>query len=271
MRARRGDPAARRPGPPAARDPAGLAEQTEVSELEQARRAVLEERARIARELHDVVAHHMSLIAVRAETAPYRLGGLPEPARDEFTAIASAAREALTEMRRLLGVLRSELADARARAAAGPGRRSPSWCGAARRAGMAVHYLPPEPGSDWPARPGRRAGRVPDRAGGPGQRDPARAGRAGDRAGLAGFARSCRCACTTTHRPRRRPRPPAIEPGPSDAGADAGELGRAGTGWPGCGSGPRCWAASSPPAPTADGGFAVTATMPYGGRRVKTA
>jgi signal transduction histidine kinase len=75
---------------------------------EQERGVVLTERARIARELHDVVAHHMSLIAVRAETAPYRLGELPEPARGEFAEISKASREALTEMRRLLGVLRSE-------------------------------------------------------------------------------------------------------------------------------------------------------------------
>src|SRR6266567_1354939 len=61
-----------------------LAAQTERAELERARRAVLEERTRIARELHDVVAHHMSLIAVRAETAPYRLSDLPESARAEF-------------------------------------------------------------------------------------------------------------------------------------------------------------------------------------------
>jgi signal transduction histidine kinase len=76
--------------------------------VEQERGVVLTERARIARELHDVVAHHMSLIAVRAETAPYRLGELPEPARGEFAEISKASREALTEMRRLLGVLRSE-------------------------------------------------------------------------------------------------------------------------------------------------------------------
>ncbi|MEJ3745387.1 histidine kinase [Actinomycetes bacterium KLBMP 9797] len=88
-----------------------LAEQSEISELEKARRAVLEERARIARELHDVVAHHMSMIAVRAETAPYRLAELPDPVREEFTGIAGAARGALTDMRRLLGVLRSEGAD----------------------------------------------------------------------------------------------------------------------------------------------------------------
>jgi signal transduction histidine kinase len=72
------------------------------------RGTVLTERARIARELHDVVAHHMSMIAVRTETAPYRLGDLPETARIEFAEISQASREALTEMRRLLGVLRSD-------------------------------------------------------------------------------------------------------------------------------------------------------------------
>ncbi|MGH3679911.1 MAG: sensor histidine kinase [Natronosporangium sp.] len=69
---------------------------------------VLAERARIARELHDVIAHHMSLIAVRAETAPYRLRRVPDAARDEFLEISQESRTALTEMRRLLGVLRSD-------------------------------------------------------------------------------------------------------------------------------------------------------------------
>ena len=55
-----------------------LAEQIAQSELDEARRALLEERTRIAREMHDVVAHHMSLIAVQAETAPYRLDDLSE-------------------------------------------------------------------------------------------------------------------------------------------------------------------------------------------------
>jgi signal transduction histidine kinase len=85
-----------------------LAEQAELNELERARRGVLEERARIAREMHDVVAHHMSMIAVQAETAPYRLAGLPDPARQELATIATAARAALADMRRLLGVLRAE-------------------------------------------------------------------------------------------------------------------------------------------------------------------
>lgn len=74
----------------------------------QAERGALAERARIAREMHDVVAHHMSMIAVRCETAPYRLGELPEPARAELAEVATAAREALSEMQGLLGVLRTE-------------------------------------------------------------------------------------------------------------------------------------------------------------------
>jgi signal transduction histidine kinase len=82
-----------------------LAERTELS---QAQLTVLEERTRLARELHDVVAHHMSLIAVRAETAPYRLTGLPDSVQAEFVALSGAAREALVDMRRLLGVLRQE-------------------------------------------------------------------------------------------------------------------------------------------------------------------
>ena len=85
-----------------------LVEQTEHTDAERARRAVLEERTRIARELHDVVAHHLSLMAVQAETAPYRLGELPEPALTEFSKLSEVAREALTEMRRLLGVLRQD-------------------------------------------------------------------------------------------------------------------------------------------------------------------
>lgn len=88
-----------------------LRAQETISEAERAQRTLLEERTRIARELHDVVAHHMSVITVQADSAPYRIEGLPPAAREEFTAIAAAARESLTEMRRLLTVLRSEGAE----------------------------------------------------------------------------------------------------------------------------------------------------------------
>jgi signal transduction histidine kinase len=85
-----------------------LVEQETISEAERGRRTLLEERARIARELHDVVAHHMSVITVQADTAEYRLDRLPPHVREEFTSIAATARESLGEMRRLLGVLRNE-------------------------------------------------------------------------------------------------------------------------------------------------------------------
>lgn len=88
-----------------------LAEQETISEAERSRRTLLEERARIARELHDVVAHHMSMITVQADTATYRLGGLTPEVQEEFSSIATTARASLGEMRRLLGVLRNEDAD----------------------------------------------------------------------------------------------------------------------------------------------------------------
>jgi signal transduction histidine kinase len=66
------------------------------------------ERARIARELHDVVAHHISMIAVQAETARLTTPGLPAGGAQRFAAIGDTARAGLTEMRRLLGVLRED-------------------------------------------------------------------------------------------------------------------------------------------------------------------
>jgi signal transduction histidine kinase len=68
------------------------------------------ERARIARELHDVVAHHISMIAVQAETARLTTPGLPATGAARFSEIGSTARAGLTEMRRLLGVLREDVA-----------------------------------------------------------------------------------------------------------------------------------------------------------------
>lgn len=70
--------------------------------------AVMGERARIARELHDVVAHHVSAIAVQAESARLTTEGLPDEGKAHFETIGQTARDALTEMRRLLGVLRED-------------------------------------------------------------------------------------------------------------------------------------------------------------------
>ncbi|TYB48312.1 sensor histidine kinase [Actinomadura chibensis] len=74
----------------------------------QREQAVMRERARIARELHDVVAHSVSMIAVQAETAPYTMENLSDEARAGYSEIAKTAREALVEMRRLLSVLRAD-------------------------------------------------------------------------------------------------------------------------------------------------------------------
>lgn len=67
---------------------------------------VLDERSRLARDLHDVVAHHVSLIAVRAETAPFTYPDLSPEARAAFADIAEESRLALRELRGVLGVLR---------------------------------------------------------------------------------------------------------------------------------------------------------------------
>jgi signal transduction histidine kinase len=66
------------------------------------------ERARIARELHDVVAHHISMIAVQAETARLTTPGMPAAGAQRLSEIGDTARAGLTEMRRLLGVLRED-------------------------------------------------------------------------------------------------------------------------------------------------------------------
>ncbi|GAA2090228.1 sensor histidine kinase [Actinomadura alba] len=87
---------------------ASLAEHAELHRQDLARHAVLEERARIARELHDVVAHHMSVIAMQAEAAPYKIPELPDAAKDTFVVVRDAAREALAETRRVVGLLRAD-------------------------------------------------------------------------------------------------------------------------------------------------------------------
>jgi signal transduction histidine kinase len=70
-------------------------------------RALLEERQRIARELHDVVAHHMSVIAIQAEAAPYKTADPPPELVESFGDIRASALAGLSELRRVLGVLRT--------------------------------------------------------------------------------------------------------------------------------------------------------------------
>jgi signal transduction histidine kinase len=84
------------------------AAELEAAREELARRAVTEERLRIARELHDVVAHSMSIIAVQSGVGVHVLDSQPEEARKALVAVEATSRQALVEMRRLLGVLRQE-------------------------------------------------------------------------------------------------------------------------------------------------------------------
>ncbi|MDF5752617.1 sensor histidine kinase [Spongiactinospora sp. TRM90649] len=89
----------------------GLEERAERAERERDQQAIIAaaaERARIARELHDVVAHNVSVIIVQADGAAYAIDGDPEQARRAVQTISSTGRQALAEMRRLVGVLRQD-------------------------------------------------------------------------------------------------------------------------------------------------------------------
>ncbi|MER6027286.1 sensor histidine kinase [Streptomyces sp. NPDC001851] len=88
-----------------------LVQQETLTAEERARRTLLEERSRIARELHDVVAHHMSVISIQAQVAPHLVENPTEELKENLAGIRNNALEALTELRRVLGVLRSESPD----------------------------------------------------------------------------------------------------------------------------------------------------------------
>ncbi|MFE9368596.1 sensor histidine kinase [Streptomyces sp. NPDC006711] len=85
-----------------------LVAQEELTAEERARRTLLEERGRIARELHDVVAHHMSVISIQAQVAPHLVEDPSDELKENLAGIRQNAVEALTELRRVLGVLRSD-------------------------------------------------------------------------------------------------------------------------------------------------------------------
>jgi signal transduction histidine kinase len=96
------------------------AERAELARESEARAAAAEERARIAREMHDVVAHSISVMVVQAGAAEAMLDSDPERARRPLAAVQETGRGALTELRRMLGVLR-EMADEGAALAPQPG------------------------------------------------------------------------------------------------------------------------------------------------------
>jgi len=127
-----------------------LAEETERRRSDRQRGAVLAERARIARELHDVVAHHISMIAVQAQAAPHRVGDLPPAAALTFEHIRTASREALTELRRVLGLLREDdtAADPEPQPSLGD---LPDLVEGARRAGITTTLSMPGPAPELDA------------------------------------------------------------------------------------------------------------------------
>jgi signal transduction histidine kinase len=107
----------------------------------QREQAAMEERARIARELHDVVAHHVSMIAVQAETARLTTEGMPDEGKKRLEEIGDTARGALAEMRRLLGLLRAD-AGGEAELAPQPGLdRLDELIDTARAAGSPVRLI----------------------------------------------------------------------------------------------------------------------------------
>jgi signal transduction histidine kinase len=120
---------------------AAHAQRAEADRVQQVALATAQERARIARELHDVVAHHVSLMAVQSQAAASLLPGRPDEAANAVEIIGRTAREALTELRRLLGVLRGPADHADRQAVTAP---SPSISDIGdvlvqvRRAGIAV-------------------------------------------------------------------------------------------------------------------------------------
>jgi signal transduction histidine kinase len=239
-----------------------VAAQTERAEFEQGRRAVLTERARIARELHDVVAHHLSLMAVRAETAPYRLADLPGPVRDEFGALSGAARAALADMRRLLGVLRDE----------GPAERAPQpqladlpvLIEAARQAGMPVELSVP-PGAALMTAGPMMADTVPSAVGVCAYRIVQES--------LSNASRHAQGAPVTVsldHRADGVLLRVMNGPGPAraaaGAGAGAGEESRAGHGLTGMRERVALLGGSLFAGPSPDGGFVVSAKLPLAAR-----
>ncbi|MGV9771645.1 sensor histidine kinase [Streptosporangium sp. NPDC003464] len=114
-----------------------LAEEERRSERALAAQAALEERARIARELHDVVAHHMSVIAIQAEAVPLQAAGDAGRLEEGLREIRVLSLAAMTEMRRVLGVLRDE--DGRTDTAPQPGLgRLEELVGTARSTGLTV-------------------------------------------------------------------------------------------------------------------------------------
>ena len=153
------------------RDELEDAQRQAEQQSDEARRAIAAERLRIARDLHDVVAHSMSVIAVQAGVAHHVIDERPEVARDALGSIEVTAREGLVEMRRLLGLLgpsSDTVADSNVTPVEGL-RDVERLLTHFRAAGLRVEVSGPRP-RRRPAAAGPRCHRIPDRPGGSHQR-----------------------------------------------------------------------------------------------------
>ena len=212
---------------------------------EKARIAVQEERARIARELHDIVAHAISIMIVQARVGRRRLAGEPELPRESFDTIEDTGRQALTEMRRLARDA------AHRRRAAGAGTRTRAWASSTSSSPRS-----PRPGRDVELTiegeprelpPGDRPVELPDRPGGAHERAQAR--RTGPPRGWSSATETTRSTSRST-RHRREHRGGSVRGGHGLAGMrERVALVRR---------------ADRRPGISAGGGFAVRARLPAG-------
>ena len=219
-------------------------------------RALLEERQRIARELHDVVAHHMSVIAIQAEAAPYKTADPPPELVESF------------------GEHPGERAGRAGRAAPRAGRAAYRRSGTPRRSrGWPIWT----PCSTRPAAAGVSV--TVTRSGNP-VTLPEGVDLSAYRIVQEALSNAMRHAPGSHVRVRVAYRPDALaleigndapgeaapvlaaSGGPGGRGPGGRGLRRAGTAWSACGSAPRCWAGAWTAGPTGDGGFRVTAVLP---------
>ncbi|MEU1406178.1 histidine kinase [Streptomyces sp. NPDC005728] len=127
------------------------AERAERTREEEARRRVAEERLRIARDLHDVVAHHIALVNVQAGVAAHVMDKRPDQAKEALAHVREASRSALDELRATVGLLR-QTGDPEAPTEPAPGlSRLQDLVGTFRNAGFLVEVARADHGTDLPA------------------------------------------------------------------------------------------------------------------------
>lgn len=136
------------------------AERAERTREEEARRRVAEERLRIARDLHDVVAHHIALVNVQAGVAAHVMDKRPDQAKEALAHVREASRSALDELRATVGLLRQS-GDPEAPTEPAPGLdRLDELAGTFRSAGLPVEVARTDHGTELPAAVGLAAYRV---------------------------------------------------------------------------------------------------------------